>query len=100
MLISTCTVSLIGAAIAPGSSSIYRVIVAQILVGFGFAAVPLAYAIPSEVSHRGTSRDRRLLTRTRRSCPENGDRVRRRATLTSFQHLADSVTPPQWCKLG
>jgi hypothetical protein len=49
LLIGTCTVSFIGAAIAPGSSNIYRVIVAQILIGFGFAAVPLAYAIPSEV---------------------------------------------------
>lgn len=57
LLIFTCTVSLIGAAIAPGSTSIYRVVVAQILVGFGFAAVPLAYAIPSEVGlhrHGGT----------------------------------------------
>ena len=50
VLIVSCSVSLIGAAIAPGSSSIYRVIVAQILIGVGFAAVPLAYAIPSEVS--------------------------------------------------
>lgn len=51
LLIVTCTISFIGAAIAPGANDIYRVIVAQILVGFGFAAVPLAYAIPSEVSN-------------------------------------------------
>lgn len=51
LLMATCTVSFIGAAIAPGANNIYRVIVAQILVGVGFAAVPLAYAIPSEVSY-------------------------------------------------
>lgn len=50
ILIGSCTVSFIGAAIAPGSKDIYRVIVAQVLIGFGFAAVPLAYSIPSEVS--------------------------------------------------
>ena len=48
-LVGLCSVSFIGAAIAPGSSNIYRVIVAQILIGAGFAAVPLAYCIPSEV---------------------------------------------------
>lgn len=51
LLVGTCTISFIGAAIAPGANNIYRVIVAQILIGFGFAAVPLAYAIPSEVSN-------------------------------------------------
>jgi len=49
LLVVTCTISFIGAAIAPGATNIYRVIVAQILIGVGFAAVPLAYAIPSEV---------------------------------------------------
>lgn len=48
-LVGLCTVSFIGAAIAPGSGNIYRLIVAQILIGAGFAAVPLAYCIPSEV---------------------------------------------------
>ena len=50
ILIGTCTVSFIGAAIAPNATDIYRVIGAQIMIGVGFAAVPLAYAIPSEVS--------------------------------------------------
>ena len=59
LLIVTCTISFIGAAIAPGANNIYRVIVAQILVGFGFAAVPLAYAIPSEVSNPTGSTNRR-----------------------------------------
>jgi MFS family permease len=48
----TCTISFIGAAIAPTANSIYRVIVAQILIGAGFAAVPLSYAIPSEIVPR------------------------------------------------
>jgi MFS family permease len=45
-------ISFIGAAIAPGSSNIYRLIVAQILIGFGFATVPLAYCVPSEILPR------------------------------------------------
>lgn len=52
MLWTTCTVSFIGAAIAPGAKDIYRVIVAQVLIGVGFAAVPLAYSIPSEILPR------------------------------------------------
>jgi hypothetical protein len=44
--------SFIGAAIAPGSENIYRLIVAQILIGFGFATVPLAYCVPSEILPR------------------------------------------------
>jgi MFS family permease len=51
-LIVLSMISFVGAAIAPGSSSIYRLIVAQILIGFGFAAVPLAYSIPSEILPR------------------------------------------------
>ena len=61
IVVSTCLVSFVGAAIAPGSKSIYRLIVAQILIGFGFAAVPLAYTVPSEILPRkwrpGKSRD-------------------------------------------
>ena len=52
LLVSTATISFIGAAIAPGSGSIYRLIVAQILIGFGFASVPLAYCVPSEILPR------------------------------------------------
>ncbi|KAK5693787.1 hypothetical protein LTR17_025025 [Elasticomyces elasticus] len=52
IIVSTCLISFIGAAIAPGSSSIYRLIVAQILIGAGFAAVPLAYCVPSEILPR------------------------------------------------
>jgi MFS family permease len=44
--------SFIGAAIAPGSTNIYRLIGAQILIGFGFATVPLAYVVPSEILPR------------------------------------------------
>ncbi|KAH6690752.1 putative siderophore iron transporter [Leptodontidium sp. MPI-SDFR-AT-0119] len=51
-LVGPCLLSFIGAAIAPGSSSIYRLIVAQILIGFGFATVPLAYVVPSEILPR------------------------------------------------
>ena len=52
ILVSTCLISFVGSAIAPGSTSIYRVIVAQCLIGAGFAAVPLAYCVPSEILPR------------------------------------------------
>ena len=52
LLVGTSIISFIGAAIAPGSHDIYRLIVAQILIGFGFAAVPLAYCVPSEILPR------------------------------------------------
>lgn len=43
---------MIGSAIAPGSKDIYRLIGAQILVGLGLAAAPLAYTVPSEIMPR------------------------------------------------
>jgi MFS family permease len=52
LLVGPAIISFIGAAIAPGSTSIYRLIVAQILIGFGFATVPLAYCVPSEILPR------------------------------------------------
>ena len=52
LLVGPCVISFVGAAIAPGSSNIYRLIVAQILIGFGFATVPLAYCVPSEILPR------------------------------------------------
>lgn len=45
----TCTLSVIGGAVAPNVKDIYGLIGATILIGMGFAAVPLAYCIPSEV---------------------------------------------------
>lgn len=52
LLLATCTVSFIGACIAPGSESVSRLIGANVLIGVGFAAVPLAYAVPSEILPR------------------------------------------------
>jgi MFS family permease len=52
LLVGPSIISFIGAAIAPGSNNIYRLIVAQILIGFGFATVPLAYCVPSEILPR------------------------------------------------
>ncbi|KAI1623427.1 major facilitator superfamily domain-containing protein [Exophiala viscosa] len=52
ILVGSSLISLIGAAIAPGSGNIYRLIAAQTLIGVGFAAVPLAYAVPSEILPR------------------------------------------------
>lgn len=52
LLVTTSIISFIGAAIAPGSESIGRLIAAQALIGFGFAAVPLAYSVPSEILPR------------------------------------------------
>jgi hypothetical protein len=52
LLVGPSILSFTGAAIAPGSAGIYRLIVAQILIGFGFATVPLAYSVPSEILPR------------------------------------------------
>ncbi|KAK5108576.1 hypothetical protein LTR62_008152 [Meristemomyces frigidus] len=52
ILVGTCLVSFVGAAIAPGAKSIGRLIAAQTLIGVGFAAVPLAYTVPSEILPR------------------------------------------------
>ncbi|OOQ84512.1 putative siderophore iron transporter [Penicillium brasilianum] len=52
ILVTCSIISFIGAAIAPGASSIGRVIAAQTLIGFGFATVPLAYSVPSEILPR------------------------------------------------
>ena len=52
LLLFTLAIAFIGAAIAPGSKSIYRLIVAQILIGFGASSIPLGYSIPSEILPR------------------------------------------------
>lgn len=52
ILIVACVISVIGSGIAPGSQTIGRLIAAQTLIGFGFATVPLAYSIPSEILPR------------------------------------------------
>ncbi|CAM1503636.1 Fc.00g012270.m01.CDS01 [Cosmosporella sp. VM-42] len=49
IMVGSCVVSFIGSAIAPGSGNIYRLIVAQILIGFGFSSTALAYTVPSEI---------------------------------------------------
>jgi len=52
LMVGLIILSFIGAAIAPGSQTIYRLIGAQILISFGFSAAPLGYAIPSEILPR------------------------------------------------
>ncbi|KAJ5611177.1 major facilitator superfamily domain-containing protein [Penicillium lagena] len=52
ILVGASVISFIGAAIAPGSEDIYRLIAAQVLIGFGFSTVPLAYCVPSEILPR------------------------------------------------
>jgi MFS family permease len=49
ILLAGCALGVIGCAIVPGSSSIYRVIAGQTIKGFGYATTPLLYAIPSEI---------------------------------------------------
>jgi MFS family permease len=49
IMVVCCLVSFVGSAIAPGSQSIYRLIVAQVLIGFGFSSTALAYCVPSEI---------------------------------------------------
>ena len=52
ILVVAVAFSIIGSAIAPGSQSIYRLIAAQTLIGFGFSAVPITYSVPSEILPR------------------------------------------------
>jgi MFS family permease len=52
LMVVPCLISFIGAAIAPGSTSINRLIIAQVLIGFGFSTVALAYSVPSEICPR------------------------------------------------
>lgn len=65
ILVASCAVALVGSAIAPGATDIYRVIGAQALIGVGLAAVPLSYVVPSEILPRKwrPSKDVTLLTR-------------------------------------
>ncbi|RMY09614.1 hypothetical protein D0868_04153 [Hortaea werneckii] len=52
ILVGTSLLSFIGAAIAPNATHIGRVVATQVLIGFGFASVPLAYCVPSEILPR------------------------------------------------
>lgn len=52
LIVGSCVLSMIGAGIAPGASTIYRVIAAQALLGVGLASVPLSYVVPSEILPR------------------------------------------------
>lgn len=52
IIIASCVIALVGSAIAPGATNIYRVIGAQALIGVGLSAVPLAYVVPSEILPR------------------------------------------------
>jgi len=49
LLVGCLTLAFIGAAIAPGSKSVSRLIAAQTLIGFGNAIQVLAFAVPSEI---------------------------------------------------
>ncbi|GAM88149.1 hypothetical protein ANO11243_061800 [Dothideomycetidae sp. 11243] len=52
LLVVCCAISFIGACIAPSSNSVDRLIGSSVLIGVGFATVPLAYAVPSEILPR------------------------------------------------
>ncbi|KAJ9602510.1 hypothetical protein H2200_013053 [Cladophialophora chaetospira] len=52
LLVGSSVISFIGSAIAPGSKDISRLIAANVLIGVGLAAVPLAYSVPSEILPR------------------------------------------------
>ena len=52
LLVGSLAVAVVGAGIAPGSQTIYRLIAAQVLIGVGFTSVALGYSIPSEVLPR------------------------------------------------
>ncbi|KEF57076.1 uncharacterized protein A1O9_07266 [Exophiala aquamarina CBS 119918] len=52
LLLGSCVVSFIGSAIAARAGTIYQLVAAQALIGVGFASVPLAYCVPSEIVPR------------------------------------------------
>ncbi|OQV07087.1 hypothetical protein CLAIMM_11571 [Cladophialophora immunda] len=52
LLVGSSLISVVGAAIVPRSRSLYQVIAGQSLIGVGFASVPLAYCVPSEIVPR------------------------------------------------
>lgn len=52
LLVVPAMISFVGAAIAPGSTSVSRVIAAQALMGIGFASTALEYSVPSEILPR------------------------------------------------
>ncbi|KAF2650004.1 MFS general substrate transporter [Lophiostoma macrostomum CBS 122681] len=52
VILCLVTLAFIGSAIIPNSDSIYRVIGGSIMIGFGLAAAPLGYAVPSEIVPR------------------------------------------------
>ncbi|KAK6837344.1 hypothetical protein RU639_001133 [Aspergillus parasiticus] len=49
ILVGSAVIAFVGSGIAPRSTSIYQLIGAQVLIGVGFATVPLAYSVPSEI---------------------------------------------------
>lgn len=51
-MVGLTTIAFVGAAIAPGSGSIYRLIGASLMIGFGLGAGTLGYAVPSEIVPR------------------------------------------------
>ena len=52
LLLCSVAMAFVGAAIAPGSSSLSRLIGAQIMIGIGESSLALGYTIPSEVLPR------------------------------------------------
>lgn len=52
LIVGLSLMGVIGAAIAPGSGNVYRLIAAQTLVGFAFINTPLCAVIPSEILPR------------------------------------------------
>jgi MFS family permease len=52
LMVGLSTIAFVGAAIAPGSGDIYRLIGASLMIGFGLGAATLGYAVPSEIVPR------------------------------------------------
>lgn len=51
-MVGLTTIAFVGAAIAPGSQSIFRLMGASVMVGCGLGAGTLGYAVPSEIVPR------------------------------------------------
>lgn len=49
LLVACTTIAFVGAAIAPGSQSVGRLLAAQSLIGAVLAVIPLTFVVPSEI---------------------------------------------------
>ena len=52
IMVGACLVAFIGAAISPGSESLWRLVFGEVLQGVGVAIVSIVYTVPAEILPR------------------------------------------------